>query len=91
MKGKYVKVSVRGIETWKDMSGESRDDRWPFLRVPDSLFEKWFEIRRNSKNAPVHTFRGRGMEDIVKFMGELVDHYKGRGVDIKKRYGNGRA
>jgi|Deesub1362B_J571_1020462.scaffolds.fasta_scaffold01166_9 hypothetical protein len=68
----FVKVSVQGRETHKplDMSAG-------FLEIPRELFDKWFEVRYNSRNAPYHRFKGEKPEDVLRFLQELVEHNTG--------------
>lgn len=93
-KNHFIKISIWGIKSLKRKDIDSFYDKYPFLAVPQDLFDKWFETKLNSRNAEYHTFRGNGVESIIDFLKDLLDYYEKADKDTFNKliheYGRGK-
>ena len=69
----FVRIGIQGRETNKGL-----DLYHSYMNVSDSFFHKWFEIKRNSKNAPYHVCRAETREEIIQFLLELITEERKR-------------
>lgn len=75
-KNHFIKISIWGIKSLKRKDIDSFHDKYPFLAVPENLFNKWFDTKINSKNVEYHSFNGHGFENIAEFLKDLLDYYE---------------